>query len=285
MKRREFGYSMMASAMATSVSRARAATKGMSIKFGACDWTLKLTADPASLDLAKKIGLDGVQVDYGSEPGKDGMLPLFDEKLQETFLAKSAELGVAIPSLAMGVLNKVALKNDAAAELWMMEGVKVAQKMKTPVVLLAFFGNGDLRNDEPGVQSVIEKLRKLAPKAQAAGVTYGIESWLKVPELERILDAVNSPAIKVYYDVGNMDKEGEDICAAIRRLGRERICEFHAKDYNDLYGKGNIDFAKVRDAMKDIGYSGWMQIEGTKLPNGVEKDVRYDMEHLRGVFG
>ena len=285
MKRRDFGYSVLASAMAASVSRARAATKGMNIKFGACDWTLKLTTDPASLDLAKKIGLDGVQVDYGSEPGKDGMLPLFDEKLQETFLAKSAELGVAIPSLAMGVLNKVALKNDAAAELWMMEGVKVAQKMKTPVVLLAFFGNGDLRNDEPGVQSVIEKLRKLAPKAQAAGVTYGIESWLKVPELERILDAVNSPAIKVYYDVGNMDKEGEDICAAIRRLGRERICEFHAKDYNDLYGKGNIDFAKVRDAMKDIGYSGWMQIEGTKLPNGVEKDVRYDMEHLRGVFG
>ena len=276
---------MIAATLTAGVSRLRAAGSGMNLRFGACDWTLKLTTKPEALDLARKIGLDGVQVDYGSEPGEDGRLPLFDEKLQETFLAKSAELGVAIPSLAMGVLNKVALKNDAAAELWMMEGVKVAQKMKTPVVLLAFFGNGDLRNDEPGVQSVIEKLRKLAPKAQAAGVTYGIESWLKVPELERILDAVNSPAIKVYYDVGNMDKEGEDICAAIRRLGRERICEFHAKDYNDLYGKGNIDFAKVRDAMKDIGYSGWMQIEGTKLPNGVEKDVRYDMEHLRGVFG
>ncbi len=284
MKRREFGYSMVASAMAASVSRARAATKGMNIKFGACDWTLKLTADPASLDLAKKIGLDGVQVDFGSEPSAEGKLPLFDEKLQETFLAKSAELGVTIPSLAMGVLNRVALKNDAAAELWMMEGVQVAQKMRTPVVLLAFFGNGDLRNDEAGVQSVIEKLRKLAPKAQAAGVTYGVESWLQVPDLERILDAVNSPAIKVYYDVGNMDKEGEDICAAIRRLGKERICEFHAKDYTDLYGKGNIDFAKVRDAIRDIAYSGWMQIEGTKLPNGVEKDVRYDLEHLRSVF-
>ena len=272
-------------AWAASVSRARAAAKSTNVKFGACDWTLKLAADPASLDLAKKIGLDGVQVDFGSEPGKDGRLPLFDEKLQDTFLAKSAELGVAIPSLAMGVLNKIALKNDAAAELWMLEGVKVAQKMKTPVVLLAFFGNGDLRNDEAGIQSVIEKLKKLAPRAQAAGVTYGIESWLKAPELERILDAVDSSAIKVYYDVGNMDKEGEDICAAIRRLGSERICEFHAKDYTDLYGRGNIDFAKVRDAIKDIGYTGWMHIEGTKLPNGVEKDVRHDLEHLRGVFG
>lgn len=284
MKRREWLAGSVA-AWAASVSRARAAVKGMNIRFGACDWTLRLTANPASLDLAKRIGLDGVQVDFGHEVGADGKLSLFDEKLQERFLAKSAELGVAIPSLAMGVLNKVALKNDANAERWVLDGVAVAQKMKTPVVLLAFFGNGDLRNDQAGTEAVIGKLKKLAPLAENAGVTYGIESWLKVPDLERVLDAVKSPAIKVYYDVGNMDKEGEDIAAAIRRLGKERICEFHAKDYTDLYGKGNIDFARVRDAMKDIGWTkGWMHIEGVKIPNGVEQDIGYDLAHLRKVF-
>lgn len=284
MKRRHFIFGG-AAALAASDVRLKAAARPSGIKFGACDWTLKLTADPASLDLAKRIGLDGVQVDYGGEAGKDGRLPLFNEKLQEAFLVRSAEMGVAIPSLAMGVLNKVPLKNDAAASLWVMDSLKVAVKMKVHVVLLAFFGNGDLRGDEAGVQSVIEKLRNLAPRAESVGVTYGIESWLKVPELERMLDAVNSPSVKVYYDVGNMDKEGEDICAAIRRLGKERICEFHAKDYTDLYGKGNIDFTKVRDAIHEIGYSGWMHIEGTKLPNGVEKDVRHDLKHLREVFG
>lgn len=284
MKRRDWMTGSVA-AWAAGVNRARAAAKGPEVKWGACDWTLKLAADPASLDLAKKIGLDGVQVEYGATPLDDGRLPLFDERLQDRFLAKSQETGIAIPSLAMGILNKIALKNDAAAERWMLEGVKVAKRMKARVVLLAFFGNGDLRGDEAGVRSVIAKLKKLAPLAAEAGVTYGFESWLKAPELERILDAVNSPAIKVYYDVGNMDKEGEDICAAIRRLGRERICEFHAKDYTDLYGRGNIDFAKVRDAMRDIAWSGWMHIEGVKLPNGVEKDVRHDLEHLRGVFG
>lgn len=255
------------------------------VKFGACDWTLRLTANPASLELAKRIGLDGVQVDFGHEVGADGKLPLFDAKLQEVFLARSADLGVAIPSLAMGVLNRMALKNDASAERWVLDGVEVARRMKARVVLLAFFGNGDLRNDEGGTQAVISRLKKLAPLAESAGVTYGIESWLKVPGLERILDAVKSPAIKVYYDVGNMDKEGEDVGAAIRRLGRERICEFHAKDYTDLYGKGNIDFARVRDAMHDIGWTGgWMHIEGVKIPNGVEQDIRHDLEHLRKVF-
>ena len=166
----------------------------------------------------------------------------------------------------------------------MLDGVAVAKRMKVRVVLLAFFGNGDLRNDEAGTQAVIAKLKKLAPLAAEADIVYGVESWLKVDSLERILDAVKSPAIQVYYDVGNMQKEGEDYAAAIRRLGKERICEVHAKDYADLYGRGSTDFVKVRDALRDIGYTGWIHLEGVKLPNGVEQDMRYDLKYLREVF-
>jgi len=278
MNRRHFLHTTALAACA-----AQAAEKP-AIRFGACDWTLRLAANPDSLDLAKRIGLEGVQVDYGSEPTADGRLPLFDEALQDKHLQRSADTGVAIPSLAMGVLNKHGLKNSADAERWMLDGVAVAKRMKVRVVLLAFFGNGDLRNDEAGTQAVIAKLKKLAPLAAEAGIVYGVESWLKVDALERILDAVKSPAIQVYYDVGNMQKEGEDYAAAIRRLGKERICEVHAKDYADLYGKGSTDFVKVRDALRDIGYTGWMHLEGVKLPNGVEEDMRYDLKYLREVF-
>ncbi len=268
---------------ALAACAAQAAEKP-AIRFGACDWTLRLAANPDSLDLAKRIGLEGVQVDYGTEPTADGRLPLFDEALQDQHLQRSADTGVAIPSLAMGVLNKHGLKNSAEAERWMLDGVAVAKRMKVRVVLLAFFGNGDLRNDEAGTQAVIAKLKKLAPLAAEAGIVYGVESWLKVDALERILDAVKSPAIQVYYDVGNMQKEGEDYAAAIRRLGKERICEVHAKDYADLYGKGSTDFVKVRDALRDIGYTGWMHLEGVKIPNGVEQDIGYDLKYLREVF-
>jgi sugar phosphate isomerase/epimerase len=113
---------------------------------------------------------------------------------------------------------------------------------------------------------------------------YGIESWLKAPELERILDAVKSPAVKVYYDVGNMQKVGEDVGAAIRRLGRERICEIHLKDYDDLYGKGSMNFPAVRSALDAIEYRGWVGIEGTKIPLGVEESIRYDLNYLRPIF-
>lgn len=251
---------------------------------GACDWTLRQTANPASLDVAKEIGLDGVQVDFGHTPTANGSLPLHEPNLQDEFLAKSQATGIAIPSLALGVLNSIAYKSEASAEKWVLDSVPVAVKLKTPVVLLAFFSKGDLRQDEAGIAATVSRLKVLAPKAEAAGITYGIESWLKVDDLERILDSVKSSAIKVYYDVGNMQKESEDVHAAIRRLGRERICEVHAKDYDDLYGKGSMNFTRVKEALDEISYHGWMHIEGIKIPHGVVQDMRFDLHHLRSIF-
>jgi sugar phosphate isomerase/epimerase len=286
MDRRSFLRFSAAAVLATQVRSLRAAAGDLRLRVGACDWTLRLSTKPEVMDLAKRIGLDGVQVDYGRDVGPDGRLPLFAEKLQDAILQRAADTGVAVPSLAMGVLNQIPLKADPAAAKWVLDSVAVARRMKTPVVLLAFFSKGDLRNDPAGFDAVVGHLKKLAPLAQEAGVTYGIESLLKVPDLERMLDAVKSPAIQVYYDVGNMDREGEDYAAAIKRLGKERICEFHAKDFKGLYGQGNIDFAKVRDAIRTAGFtSGWMHIEGTQIPNGVEQDIRHDLKHLREVFG
>ena len=98
-----------------------------------------------------------------------------------------------------------------------------------------------------------------------------------------IIERVGSPAVKVYYDVANSDKAGYDIYQEIRQLGKH-ICEFHAKDYDDLYGKGTIAFEEVRRAMDDIGYRGWIVMEGTQMPLGLEDSIRYDVKYLRSVF-
>lgn len=259
-----------------------AAPKGFRIF--ACDWTLQKTCSPDAFEVAARLGLDGVQVDFGRLKEGVTTLPLFEPAQQDRILAAAAQHGVAIASVAMGVLNTVAYKSEPATEQWVLDSVGVMQRLKTRVALLAFFSKGDLVDDAAGVTEVIRRLKKLAPRAEAAGLVYGIESWLKVPELERILDAVKSPAIKVYYDVGNMHKVGEDIGAAIRRLGRERICEIHLKDYDDLYGKGSINFPAVRAALDAIGYRGWLGIEGGKTPLGMEKSIRYDLDYLRPIF-
>ncbi len=249
-------------------------------KLAVCDWTIRKTADPASLEVAKRIGLDGVQVDFGR--GED-TLPLFDADLQRRFLDEARKQDMQIASLAMGVLNNIPYKSDPRAERWVADGIDVCKALGVKVVLLAFFGNGDLRNDDKGKDVVVERLKRVAAKAEKAGVFLAIESWLSAEEHLAIIDRVGSPAVKVYYDVANSHKAGYDIYKEIRRLGKH-ICEFHAKDYDDLYGKGSIDFEQVREAMDDIGYRGWIVMEGTKMPLGVEESCRYDAEYLRGIF-
>ncbi len=249
-------------------------------KLGVCDWTIGKTANPASLEMAKRIGLDGVQVDCGS--GKD-TLPLFDASLQKQFLAEAEKQQMQIASLALGTLNNVPYKSDPRAERWLEQSIDVCKVLAVKVVLVPFFGSGDLQNDEKGVEVVVERLKKVAPKAQKAGVTLGIESWLSAEQHVDIIDRVGSPAVKVYYDTANSHKAGYDIYKEIRQLGK-LICEFHAKDYDGLYGKGSIDFVKVRAAIDDIGYRGWLVMEGTEMPLGLEESCRYDAEYLRTIF-
>ncbi|MCP4257755.1 MAG: sugar phosphate isomerase/epimerase [Planctomycetes bacterium] len=249
-------------------------------KLAVCDWTIGNRASPASLEVAKRIGLDGVQVDFGKA---EDVLPLFDTDLQRQFLDEQRKQDVQIASLAMGVLNNIPYKSDPRAEKWVADGIDVCRTLGVKVVLLACFGNGDLKDDKKGTDFVVERLKRVAPKAEKAGVILGIESWLSADQHMDIIQRVGSKNVKVYYDVANSHKAGYDIYTEIRQLGKH-ICEFHAKDYDDLYGKGSIDFVKVREAMDDIGYRGWFVMEGVKMPLGVEESCKYDAEYLRGIF-
>ncbi len=258
----------------------KAYTVQAGFKIGACDWTLGRRADPAALVMAKRLGLDGIQVDLGGP--KDG-IPVLKPEVQKLYLETVAKQQVEIGSLAIGALNDVPYKSDPLAEEWVSESIDACKALGVKVVLLAFFAKGDLLNDPKGVAAVIERLRKVAPKAEKANVTLGFESWLSAEQHMDILHRVGSPAVKVYYDVANSHKQGYDIYKEIRLLGKN-ICEFHAKDYDGLYGKGSIDFERVRLAMDDIGYRGWLHIEGTKLPLGLEESIKYDERYLRTVF-
>jgi len=249
-------------------------------KIGVCDWTIGKRANPESFKAAKQIGLDGVQVDFGSG---ENTLPLLDEELQDNILKEASKHKMEIASLAMGVLNDVPYKSDMRAERWVRQGIRVAEAMEVKMILLAFFGKGDLQDGPQGVNKVVQRLRQITADAEMAGVTLGIESWLSAEEHIDIIEQVGSPAIKVYYDVANSHKAGHDIYKEIRQLG-PLICQFHAKDYDDLYGKGSIDFEEVRRAIDDIGYHGWLVMEGTKMPLGVEESCRYDAEYLRRIF-
>ena len=261
-------------------SKAAAESGSLRVKLGVCDWTLEKPGDLSALALAAKLGLQGVQV---LRNVKDGSLLLAAPSLQKTYLDTAAKNRVEITSFVPGELNDAPLQSDPRAEKWVGESIAVCRAMKVKVILVPFFGKADLRNAPGAVDAVVEVLKRVAPKAEKAGVILGLESRLSAEELLRIIELVGSPAVQVYYDVANSQEAGYDIFREIRLLGKH-ICQLHAKDNKDLYGQGSIDFKAVRKALEDIGYSGWVVMEGTKMPLGVEESIRYDTNYLKTIF-
>ena len=247
---------------------------------GVCDWSIRKRTDPGSFAIARELGLDGVQLDLGDDPSS-----FLDASRRAPFERASREAGVAIGGIALGVLNRVPYKSDPRTEAWVRDSVEVAKALGVRVVLLAFFDRNDLKGDAAGQAEVVRRLRAVAPRAEAAGVVLGVESWLDARELRTLIDAVGSPNVRVYYDVANANKMGYDVYAELRALGKELVYEVHAKENGFLLGRGRIDFQRVRQALDAIGYQGWVQIEGA-VPDGMDlmEAYRWNSSFLRGVL-
>ena len=250
------------------------------IRLGVCDWSLGKRTDPASFALAAQLGLDGVQIDLGDDPSS-----FLSAERRRPFEQASREARVAVDGVALGVLNRVPYKSDPRTEAWVRDSVDVAAALGVGVILLAFFDRGDLKGDANGQAEVVRRLKRVAPHAEAAGVVLGIESWLSAPELRRLIDAVGSPNVRVYYDVANANEMGYDVYREIRTLGHELVREVHAKENGALLGQGQIDFVRIHEALDDIRFRGWVQIEGA-VPNGMDRMDAYraNAAYLRRVM-
>jgi sugar phosphate isomerase/epimerase len=252
-------------------------------KIGACDWSIGKMGDPTAFQLGKEIGLDGIQVSLGTAADD---LKLRKPEEQQRYREAAKKSGLKIASLAIGELNLVPYKNDPRTIEWVSDSIDVCKALGVRVVLLAFFSKGDLRDDQPGVDEVVKRLKAVAPKAEKAGVVLGIESWLNAEQHLDILNRVGSKAVQVYYDCCNSNFCGYDIYQEIRKLGRERICEMHFKENGFLLGQGKVDYKKVRAALDDIGYRGWVQIEGAVPPKAkMLESYQANCKFVREVLG
>jgi sugar phosphate isomerase/epimerase len=265
-------------AFSKSVAPLFASPTGQKFKIGACEWSLR-KSDPSCFAVAKEIGLDGVQVDMGRAANR---MQMRSGDVQRAYLEAARKAGVEIASLAIAEMNNIPLKSEPRAAIWLQDAIGVATALGVKIVLIAQFFNGDLKGDKIGTDRTVEVLKELAPRAEKAGVILGMENFLSAEENLEIVERVGSRAVQVYYDVGNSTDKGYDIYREIRLL-KGNICEFHAKDGGFMLGAGRVDFAKVREAIDEIGYSGWIQIEAAASRELVG-DYRAHLAALRRHF-
>jgi sugar phosphate isomerase/epimerase len=264
----------------TLAAAARAVRAGGKFRLGVTDWNLKLEGDPKAVALAKACGFDGVQISLSNRPsGTDWLGPA----VLDQFVAESKRLGLPIASVCLNILHRNYLKSDPLGVQRVADSIGMARRVGVQVVLLPFFGPGALKTPAE-MDYVGDLLKELGPQAARAGVVLGLENTISARDNVRIMERSQSPAVKTYYDVGNSIKQGFDIVEEIRWLGNERICEVHLKDNPHYLGEGPINFPAVIDALGDIGFDKWAELETDCPSKDVQADMTRNLAYLRGLI-
>lgn len=116
----------------------------------------------------------------------------------------------------------------------------------------------------------IEGIRQVLPLASKLGVRVLIENvwngFCETPEQFRdYLDEIANPWVGAYFDIGNVVKFSPSQ-NWIRTLG-PRIVKLDVKDWSTTQGfeakigEGDVNWPAVRQALRDIGFSGWCTAE------------------------
>ncbi len=221
--------------------------------------------------LVKELGFDGVELD-----SPNGLV-------EKEILEARDQTGLAIPGVVNSLHWEKPLSHpDPKVRFACRESMEHAlHKCKlyggTTVLLVPGVVNEEVGYDQAWERST-EEIKQLLPVAESTGIKIAIENvWnnFLISPLEAVqyIDQFNSDMIGWYFDVGNIIRYGWPD-QWVRILGK-RILKVDVKEYsrekqknegiwegfNVKLGDGDSDWAKVNQALVEVGYSGWGSAE------------------------
>jgi L-ribulose-5-phosphate 3-epimerase len=248
--------------------------------------------------IAQKCGLDGVSVDMGGMPeGKELRNELRKPEVRQQFLDESKKTGVAICSLGFFGMYAHVYPDTPIAQAITEEWVDTMEKMNVKLGFLPLMTKGGTMREPEHAdlrRRTIKLLKGVAPRAERGGVVLGIESNLDGDGYKRFLDDIGSPAVKAFYNPGVGLENKFDVYQDLRTLGKDRIAALHIEQgavapekFEHLLGEGPIDFRKLKAAVDDIGWSGWLSIARSRKQGRerkVEENFTHNAKFLHTVF-
>ena len=293
MSRRDFvRHATIASSLVAAPFGARAQTPAghtpaarLPLRIGMTDWNLGQRGDITKIALAREIGLDGIQVSL-TFPTDDGP-HLRDPKIQAQFKQAALENGIQICSLAIGSPGKsrLPLHTNPAAAILLVEAVDVARSIGTTNILLPILGDSHIHmENQQEVDTFVAMMKEVARYAEKAGVVVALEDWISAEDNIRLLDAIGSDFVGVYYDARNIKSRVHDPYGEPTRLGK-RINQVHVKNGPKLMAEADIlDWPRLAQEYSDIGYRGWYVLETDAPSNDLIADTRANIEYVRKTF-
>jgi len=126
----------------------------------------------------------------------------------------------------------------------------------------------------------VEMLRSVLDQAAGLGLTICFEP-LTVEEGMKMVREIGHPNFKIHLDVKAMSSEAQPVAAVIRSVKAADIGHFHVNDPN-LYGPGmgEVDYAPIAQAIRDVGYDKWLSVEVFKYDPDPETIARKSIDYL-----
>lgn len=174
------------------------------------------------------------------------------------------------------------------------EGIRQTAEVGADTMLLVP-GHGKDGSPQDVHDRAVAAIESVLPLAEKSGVKILIENvWNEMfydvnggteqtaDALASFIDEFGSPMVGVQYDIGNHWKFG-DPAAWIRTLG-DRIKKLDIKGYSRAESgwkpitQGDINWASVKQALRDIKFSGWLAAEVSGGDLDALKIIREQME-------
>ncbi len=140
--------------------------------------------------------------------------------------------------------------------------------------LIAMFGNRRGRGDGAALDACVAALSRIAPLAEQEGVTVCVEllnSRVDHPDYQgdrtafgvQVMAAVDSPRVKLLYDIYHMQIMEGDVIRTIRTHAAH-IAHFHTAGVpgrHELDDAQELNYRGIAQAIADLGFDGWVAHE------------------------
>ena len=247
---------------------------------------IKIKGSPEDkLNLAKKLGMEGVEVDSPSSFDKDEVK------------AASKKTGIKIHGVIDSVHWRDTLSDPdervRAKGLAALRGaIEDAAFFESDTVLLVPGVVKDSVTYEQCYERSQAEIKKVLPLAAERKIKILIETvgnnFITKPEqMISFINDLESPWAGAYFDCSNMIRHGVSSAEWIRRLGKMMV-KFDFKGFSKEKGRvpigeGDEDWPEVLEALGEIGYDGWATSEVNGGGESALADIAARMKRVLGV--
>ena len=260
-----------------------------------------------ALDKAQGLGVQGIQVyttrgelapqNLNSQQRRDFLNQVHDRGLKISALCGDLGHGFGDPEKNPELIDQSRRIVDLSKEL-------------ECGIVTTHIGVVPEDSSHPRYKIMQEACSALARYADSMEARFAVETGPETSKvLKGFLDSLNSRGVSVNLDPANLVMvTGDDPVAAVHTL-KDYIVHTHAKDGRRLYyrepekvygivfeeslespsfeelplGEGGVDFKRYLEALREIGYKGFLTIE-REVGEDPEGDIRKAVQYLRSFF-